>query len=89
MSEVVYAIRISHLEYSGLKVMDVKIGKSADTENTLRQYSRGNRDIELLDMWTSNPDKTLSTAERGAQAVVKQYACDKQSEKFVFLQGAC
>jgi hypothetical protein len=88
MSDVVYAIRISHLEYSGLKIMDIKIGKSTDIDNTLRQYSRGNRDIELLDMWTPNPDKTLSTAERGVHAVAERYAYDKQSEKFVFLQGA-
>ncbi|WP_256948864.1 hypothetical protein [Halorubrum ezzemoulense] len=88
MSDVVYAIRISHLEYSGLKIMDIKIGKSIDIDNTLRQCSRGNRDIELLDMWTPDPDKTLSTAERGFHAVAEQYAYDKQSEKFVFLQGA-
>ncbi|TKX49978.1 hypothetical protein EXE49_09300 [Halorubrum sp. ASP121] len=88
MSDVVYAIRISHLEYSGLKIMDIKIGKSTDIDNTLRQYSRGNRDIELLDTWSPNPDKTLSTAERGVHAVAEKYAYDKQSEKFVFLQGA-
>lgn len=88
MNEVVYAIRISHLEYSGLKIMDIKIGKSTNIDNTLRQYSRGNRDIELLDMWTPNPDKTLSTAERGVHEVAEKYAYDKQSEKFVFLQGA-
>jgi len=88
MSEVVYAIRIYHLEYSGLKIMDIKIGKSTDIDNTLRQYRRGNRNVELLDMWTPNPDKTLSTAEHGVHAVAERYAYDKQSEKFVFLQGA-
>ena len=88
MNEVVYAIRISHLEYSGLKIMDIKIGKSTNIDNTLKQYSRGNRDIELLDMWTPNPDKNLSTAERGVHEVAEKYAYDKQSEKFVFLQGA-
>ncbi|WP_049986564.1 hypothetical protein [Halobellus rufus] len=88
MNEVVYAIKISHLEYSGLKIMDVKIGKSTNIDNTIRQYSRGNRDIELLDMWTPNPDKNLSTAERGVHEVAEKYAYDKQSEKFVFLQGA-
>jgi len=36
--------------------MDIKIGKPTDIDTTLRQYSRGNRDIELLDMWTPNPD---------------------------------
>jgi hypothetical protein len=88
MNEIVYAIKISHLEYSGLKIMDIKIGKSTNIDNTLRQYSRGNRDIELLDMWTPNPDKNLSTAERGVHEVAEKYAYDKQSEKFVFLQGA-
>ncbi|WP_241154839.1 hypothetical protein [Halorubrum sp. CSM-61] len=68
--------------------MDVKIGKSTDIDNTLRQYSRLNRDIELLDMWTPNPDKNLSTTERGVHAVAEKYAYDKQSEKFVFLQDA-
>ncbi|WP_241964346.1 GIY-YIG nuclease family protein [Halorubrum sp. 48-1-W] len=88
MNEVVYAIRISHLEYSGLKIMDIKIGKSTNIDNTLRQYSRGNRDVELLDMWIPNPDKNLSTAERGVHEVAEKYAYDKQSEKFGFLQGA-
>lgn len=39
-------------------------------------------------MWTPNPDKNLSTAERGVHAVAEKSAYDKQSEKFVFLQGA-
>lgn len=68
--------------------MDIKIGKSTNIDNTLRQNSRGNRDIMLLDMWTPNPEKNLSTAERGVHEVAEEYAYDKQSEKFVFLQGA-
>jgi len=87
MTDVVYAIRISNLEYTGLKIMDVKIGKSTNIENTLSQYSRGNRNIKLLDMWTPNPDKTLSTAEKGVHRIAEQYAYSKQSEKFVFLQS--
>jgi len=87
MTDVVYAIRISNLEYTGLKIMDVKIGKSTNIENTLSQYSRGNRNIKLLDMWTPNPDKTLSTAEKGVHRVAEKYAYSKQSEKFVFLQS--
>jgi hypothetical protein len=43
MSDVVYAIRGSYLEYSRLKIIDIKIGRSTNIENTLRQYSRGNR----------------------------------------------
>jgi len=86
MDELVYAIKISNMEYSGLKILDVKIGKSSDIENTLSQYSRGVRDPELLDMWKPNPEKNLSTAERGVQEIAEKYAYDKQSEKFVFLQ---
>lgn len=84
MKEVVYAVRISELKYTGLKVMDVKIGKSSNIENTLSQYRRGNRNIELLDMWTPNPEKNLSTTERGVQEVAEKFAYDKQSGKFVF-----
>ncbi len=87
MTDVVYAIRISDLEYTGLKIMDVKIGKSTNIDNTLSQYRRGNRNIQLIDMWAPNPHKTLSTTERGIQAVAEQYAYNRESEKFVFLQG--
>lgn len=87
MTGVVYAIRISDLEYSGLQIMDVKIGKSTDIDNTLSQYRRGNRDIELLDMWRPNPEKDLSASERGVHDVAENYAYDSESEKFVFLQG--
>jgi hypothetical protein len=87
MTGIVYAIKISNLEYSGLRIMDVKIGKSTDIGNTLSQYRRGNRDIELLDMWRPNPEKNLSASERGVHAIAENYAYDSQSEKFVFLQG--
>lgn len=87
MTDVVYAVRISNLEYSGLKIMDVKIGKSTNIDNTLSQYSRGARNIELLNMWKPNPQKNLSTAEKGVHKIAEKYAYDKQSEKFVFLQG--
>jgi hypothetical protein len=86
MTEVVYAIRISDLEYTGLKIMDVKIGRSTDIDSRLSQYQTGNMNVELLDMWKPNPEKTLSTTERGVQAVAEKYAYDSQSEKYVFLQ---
>jgi len=87
MTDIVYAIRISNMEYSGLKIMDVKIGKSTDIDDTLSQYSRGNRNIELLDMWRPNPEKNLSTTERGVHEIAENYSYDRQSEKFVFLQS--
>lgn len=87
MTDVVYAIRISNLEYSGLKIMDVKIGKSTNIDNTIAQYKRSARSTKLLDMWKPNPHKNLSTAEKGVHEIAEKYAYDKQSEKFVFLQG--
>lgn len=87
MTDIVYAIRISNMEYSGLKIMDVKIGKSTNIDNTLSQYSRGNRNIELLDMWRPNPEKNLSTTENGVHEIAENYSYDRQSEKFVFLQS--
>ncbi|ELZ45096.1 hypothetical protein C463_06740 [Halorubrum californiense DSM 19288] len=32
-------------------------------------------------MWTPNPDKTLSTAERGVHAVAERYAYDKHNAR--------
>lgn len=86
MTDVVYAIRISDLEYTGLKIMDVKIGRSTDIDSRLSQYQTGNMNVELLDLWKPNPQKTLSTTERGVQAVAEKCAYDSQSEKYVFLQ---
>jgi hypothetical protein len=66
--------------------MDVKIGRSTDIDSRLSQYQTGNMNVELFDMWKPNPEKTLSTTERGVQAVAEKYAYDSQSEKYVFLQ---
>lgn len=71
MDEVVYAIKISNMEYSGLKILDVKIGKSSDIENTLSQYSRGVRDPELLDMWKPNPEKTYQPPKEESRKSLK------------------
>jgi len=87
MTDIVYAIRISNMEYSGLKIMDVKIGKSTNIDNTLSQYSRGNRNIELLDMWRPNPEKNLSTTENGVHEIAENYSYDRQSEKLVVSQS--
>ncbi len=73
--------------YPGIQIMDVKIGKTTDIERTKRQYRRGNREIEVLDLWQPNPQKNLSTGEKGVHEVAEKYAYERESEKFVFLQG--
>ena len=88
MNDVVYAIEIHRLESSGLSIMDVKIGiTTTNIDDILRQYSRSSRDVELLDMWKPNPQKNLHTVERGVHDIAEKYAYDRESEKFLFLQG--
>lgn len=87
MSGVIYAIKMYDVTYPGIQIMDVKIGKTTDIERTKRQYRRGNREIEVLDLWQPNPQKNLSTGEKGVHEVAEKYAYERESEKFVFLQG--
>ncbi|CAJ53370.1 hypothetical protein [Haloquadratum walsbyi] len=87
MSDVIYAIKMYDVTYPGIQIMDVKIGKTTDIKRTKRQYRRGNREIEVLDLWQPNPQKNLSTGEKGVHDVAEKYAYERESEKFVFLQG--
>lgn len=87
MSDVIYAIKMYDVTYPGIQIMDVKIGKTTDIERTKTQYRRGNREIEVLDLWQPNPQKNLSTGEKGVHEVAEKYAYERESEKFVFLQG--
>lgn len=86
MTNLVYAIKVNELIYSGLRVLDVKIGKTKDIQRTLRQYRRSGRGIEILDLWEPNSKLTLSQCEVGVQSIAEQYAYSKESEKFIFLQ---
>ena len=87
MSDVIYAIKMYDVTYPGIQIMDVKIGKTTDIKRTKRQYRRGNREIEVLDLWQPNPHKNLSTGEKGVHDIAEKYAYERESEKFVFLQG--
>ena len=88
MSNVVYAIEINRLESSGLSIMDVKIGiTTTSIDDILRRYRRSSRDVELLDMWRPNPEMNLHTVEHGVHDVAEKYAYNRDSEKFLFLQG--
>lgn len=83
---MVYAIRVNYLTYGGLKIHDVKIGKTTNIKSTLAQYKRSNRDVKILDLWKSNDALSLSECERGAHQLAEKYASERESEKFVFLQ---
>lgn len=86
MTNLIYAIKVNELIYSGLRVLDVKIGKTTDIQRTLKQYRRSGRGIEVLDLWEPNNKLTLSQCEVGVQCVAERYAYSKESEKFIFLQ---
>lgn len=85
-NEIIYAIKIANLSYSGLKILDVKIGKTTNINSTLAQYKRGNRNAEILNLWELNQSKTLSECEKGIHEIAEKYAYEREGEKFIFLQ---
>ena len=54
MNKMIYAIKITDLVASGLKIMSVKIGQTSDVNSVLRQYRRSNPTAEVLDLWEIN-----------------------------------
>jgi len=86
MANLIYSIKVNELYYSGLRVLDVKIGKTTNIERTLTQYRRSGRGIDVLDLWEPNKDLTLSQCETGVHKIARKYAYSKESEKFIFLQ---
>lgn len=85
--EVVYAVQIHKLTSPGLKVLDVKIGKTTNIKATLAQYRRSSKGVKLLNLWKPNKELTLSNCERGVQVMADEYAHDSEGEKFTFLQN--
>lgn len=86
--KVVYAIQVASLSYSGLKILDVKIGKTKNIGSTISQYKRSHRQTKILDLWEPNQELSLSNCERGAHSIAEKYAYERKSEKFIFLQDS-
>lgn len=86
MSKIIYAIKVADVSYSGLKILDVKIGQTTNINSTIAQYKRSHREVEVLDLWELNPSKTLSDCEKGIHRIAERYAYERKGEKFIFLQ---
>ena len=87
MSKIVYAIKTTELSYSGLRVLNVKIGQTSDVTSTLRQYRRSNPEVEVLDLWELNASiGNPFECERGVHKLAEKYAYSRKGETFVFLQ---
>jgi len=86
MNQIIYAIKVADLSYSGLKILNVKIGRTTNLSATLRQYRRTSQEAEILDLWESNPQKTLSECEEGIHKIAEKYAYERKGEVFTFLQ---
>lgn len=86
--EVIYAIQVESLSSSGLKMLDVKVGKTTNLKSTLSQYERSHREVKTMDLWKPNEGMTLSKCERGVQNIAEQYAYERKGEVFVFLQDS-
>lgn len=83
---IIYSIEVARLDYSGLKVLDIKIGKTANLHSTLSQYKRSSRNVKILDLWKPNKSLSLSDCEEGIHQLAEQYAYERNNEKFIFLQ---
>jgi len=86
MNKIIYAIKIADLSYSGLRILDIKIGQTTNIDSTLRQYKRSNPAADILDLWELNPSKNPQECERGVHKVAEKYAYERKKEKFIFLQ---
>ena len=87
MRKILYAIKVADLSYSGLKILNIKIGQTLDIQSTLRQYRRSNPEVKLLDLWEINPMiNNPYECERGIHKLAERYAYDRKGEKFIFLQ---
>jgi len=71
MNNIIYAIEITNLSYSGLKILNVKIGKTTNLKATLRQYRRTSPEAQILNLWESNFHKSLSECEKGCIKLLK------------------
>ncbi|MGE4358073.1 MAG: GIY-YIG nuclease family protein [Candidatus Omnitrophota bacterium] len=87
MKKIIYAIKVADLAYSGLEIIDVKIGQTVDIDSTLRQYRRSNPNAEILDLWEINPSLTNAyNCETGVHKIAERYAYKRKKETFIFLQ---
>ena len=86
MNNIIYAIEITNLSYSGLKILNVKIGKTTNLKATLRQYRRTSPEAQILNLWESNFHKSLSECEKGVHKIAEKYAYERKGETFIFLQ---
>jgi hypothetical protein len=87
MNKIIYAVKVIDLSYSGLQIIDVKIGQTSDINSTLRQYRRSNPNAEILDLWETNHSlKNSYECERGIHILAERYAYERKKETFIFLQ---
>lgn len=86
MNKIIYAIKVGGLSYSGLQVLNIKIGQTTNIESTLRQYKRSNPEVEILDLWEINPLKNFRECEQGIHKIAEKYAYKRERENFIFLQ---
>jgi len=80
----IYAIKVSELLSSGLRILNVKIGQTSDIKSTLRQYKRSNPEVEVLGLWESNSEPFK--CEKGVHKFAEKYAYQRERENFTFLQ---
>ncbi|MCX7956931.1 MAG: hypothetical protein N2643_03425 [Endomicrobia bacterium] len=90
MNKVLYAIKISELISTGIKVINVKMGQTDDIYSTLKQYKRSNPEAEILNLWKPNfHSSKYSQCKKGLHILAEKYAYERRKENFIFLQENC
>lgn len=86
-NKIIYAIKISELISTGLKVSNIKIGISHDIQSTLLQYKRSNPKAMILNIWETNPSiKNPYECGKGIHILAEKHTHEKRKETFIFLQ---
>lgn len=83
-----YAVRVERLSYAGLEILKVKIGRTNNIERRIGQYKTTHADVEILDVWSPNPELDIQDCERGVHKLAQQYAYEQDGELFTFLQDS-
>lgn len=87
MSELVYAIQTAIHSHSGIKMIDVKIGRTTNISSRLSQYRGSHWQAKILDLWKKHPERSLSNCESGILTIAEEYAQRRSREIFVFIQS--
>ena len=82
--KIIYSIKVDYIDTGGKYFLKVKIGKTTNIKSIISTYKRSHMTVEILDLWKSNKELSLSQCEKGVLKLAEIYAYKKESEKYLF-----